>query len=66
MSGVKDQYEGQGGSYTRDPVTGARTLVERTDYVPAEPAAPAAQAPAAPATPAAETPAAPATNAQGG
>lgn len=27
---VRDPYAGQGGSYTRDPVTGVRTLIERT------------------------------------
>ena len=29
-----DKYHGEGGSYTRDPVTGVRTLVERTDFAP--------------------------------
>ena len=27
---VKDEFEGQGGSYVVDPKTGARVLVERT------------------------------------
>jgi len=57
----QDKFAGQGGSYTRDPVTGARTLIERTNYVPPE-AAPAPTAtpaaPAASAAPAATTPAA--------
>lgn len=33
-----DPYEGQGGSYTLDPLTGRRTLVERTQ--PADAPAP--------------------------
>lgn len=28
---MMDEHEGQGGSYTLDPKTGKRTLVERTD-----------------------------------
>lgn len=28
---MTDEHEGQGGSYTLDPKTGKRTLVERTD-----------------------------------
>jgi hypothetical protein len=45
-----DQYAGQGGSYTLDPETGLRTLVERTQDPAQEPAtepeAPAEQIPA--------------------
>lgn len=34
---MTDTHAGKGGSYTRDPVTGIRTLVERTeDAKPAE------------------------------
>jgi hypothetical protein len=34
-----DEFHGQGGSYVLDPVTGARTLVERTQE-PEQPQAP--------------------------
>jgi hypothetical protein len=37
---MKDENEGKGGSYIRDPETGERKLVERTDApapTPAEP-----------------------------
>jgi hypothetical protein len=51
MPDVIDKYHGEGGSYTRDPVTGVRTLVERTDFAPegadkAAPTAPTAPTPA--------------------
>ncbi len=38
----KDEFAGLGGSYLLDPVTGKRTLIERTNQ-------PGTQAPAAPA-----------------
>ncbi len=37
-----DEFAGQGGSYTRDPKTGKRALIERTkEPQPQAPAAPA-------------------------
>lgn len=32
---MSDEYQGQGGSYVIDPVTGKRELVERTEEAPA-------------------------------
>ena len=42
---MTDEYEGQGGSYTLDPKTGKRTLIERTDDPLLPSPRPPAQAP---------------------
>lgn len=41
---MNDEFAGQGGSYVMDPITGKRTLVERTDapQTKPQPVAPAA------------------------
>lgn len=36
---MNDPHDGQGGSYVLDPETGDKTLVERTEAQPTEPAA---------------------------
>lgn len=43
MNIYNDEHDGQGGSYVRDPLTGVRTLVERTGLTPVADPAPVAE-----------------------